>query len=452
MQAFDITKQTGDELPLDRNRRGEARVQVSNRLGRPVSTTFEIEAAGEPAAALEWLSIEPTTHTFATGGSKIVRVAAELPADSQPGRYGFRVRVVPQADDQAAASAPAESAPASAADDAPTGDSGAERGPVAAVTSEVLWIRAGSQRSSRMALVAIAVGLAAVLGVGGYSLLLTPPACDTARAVYDDDASACVCPTGMVEAKLDGRATCVCAAGSAYDDDQGTCVVRACTTERALYSELIAACSCPAGTVEATRSDGSKRCACEVGQRFDESSRQCRPAPCEDQLIDSVYDDVAGSCVCPELATQVAADEHGKARCECQEGHLFYPPEHRCARMPDLAITKFSVFPPLIQQRMFSTVITVKNLGEIPAGKFRLHLTITGSGIDATHEKEYDRLAPGEAILYEPTRTRTNDDSEVSMTAYVTPLDFVDGDESNNRGSQVFDVAYSRKQPDRPSE
>ncbi|WP_428267187.1 hypothetical protein [Haliangium sp.] len=439
MPAFDITAQTGDQVPLDRRGHGQATFLVVNRLGRRrrarIRIEFESAAEAEPARAA-WLEADKSEHAFAPGGSAIVTVTATVPPDTPAGRYGFRIAVEPaDADEPSAADKPAdESADADKPDDKPDDDRAES-----ITRSAPVWLRHGAPSPRRIALFAGLIG-AALAAVAVYAWVI-PPACEVDRAVYDRDAQACVCPTGMAEASLGDRRQCVCAAGTAYDDAGGTCVERACATERALYAEAIAACSCPPGTNELDL-DGRKRCACARGKVYDPATRTCLARACESPQR-SLYDDGLDRCVCPTGMALETAPDGGEA-CVCAPGTRYQPEGSTCVSVADVSIELIRVFPPLILNRQFDARVTILNRGDTDAGPFRFEISITGGGVTFTDQVSYPGLQANSSLIYERAKLRTGQVSDLRIEARVIPLDFEDGDADNDVAVETLPVAPRR--------
>ena len=403
--AFDITTQTSDEMTLDQGR-GEARLQVTNRLGRSVRARISVEPDGDQGAPGDWLHLARTEHAFAPGGSTVIPVQVAVPAGTPAGRYPFRLVVA------------AEDQDGETSRSAPVGLRHDSRG-------RPLW--------------AALVIVAAVVVASGYGLYrwLAPPPCAVARAVHDG-AGQCACPAGMVESQMAGQSICLCASGTDYDPGPGACVPRSSEVEGARYAEAAGACTCPPGTQQAQVGDRA-RCVCPPGQMYDDAALACAPHPCVTPEH-ARYDERTGQCECPAGTERQTRPETGDAVCACPQGQQFDDATQRCLAPPNLRLLWINVFPPLRMQRQFAFEVTVENAGGSPAGPFRLHVIATDAGVDFSDVLEVPALGPGQTIPYKSPQQRVQVDRPLRVQARIEPLGFEDSNLDDNVLEQTFPI------------
>jgi hypothetical protein len=409
-EAFTITTQTSDEMPLGRGR-GEVKFQVTNRLGRSVRTRIRVEPDGDQGARSDWLIVDRPEHAFAPGGSAVVTIQVAVPAGTPAGRYPFRLVVAAEDQDgEQSRSAP---------------------------------VGLRHQSSSRSLWAALIIG-AVVLAASGFGLYrwLAPPDCAVERAERND-AGQCACPAGTIESQIGDKSICLCAAGTDYDESSGTCVPRSCEVERALYAEAAGACSCPPGTQQA-QVDGRARCVCPFGQKYDVATRACAPEPCATPER-ARYDERTGQCQCPAgTALQTRADT-GAAACECPSGYRFDDAAQRCATLPNLRAGRISVFPPLYMQRLFAFEAEVENVGESPAGPFRIHVTASDAVVTFRDQRDVPGLGPGEKAAYKSGQLRIETNRPLRIQARIEPLGFEEGSAGDNAVEQTFPIKQAQK-------
>jgi hypothetical protein len=408
--AFTITTQTSDEMPLDRGR-GEVKFQVTNRLGRSVRAGIRVEPDGEQGARSDWLIVDRAEHAFAPGGAAVIAVQVAVPAGTPAGRYPFRLVVaVEDQDGEQSRSAP-------------------------------VGLRHQSSGRSLWAALIIAAVVVAASGYGLYRWL-SPPDCAVERAV-ENDAGQCACPAGMIESRTADKSICLCAAGTDYDDGSGTCVPRSCEVERALYAEAAGACSCPPGMQQAEVA-GRAQCVCPFGQKYDPGTRACAPHRCATPEL-AGYDERTGQCQCPagtELRTRA---DTGGAVCECPAGHRFDAAAQRCLTLPNLRPTEINLFPPLRMQRLFSFVAVVENAGESPTGPFRIHVEASDAGVSFRDQMDVPGLGPGQKAGYKSSDLRIKVNRPLRIRARVEPLGFEDGNAGDNELEQSFPINPGKK-------
>lgn len=383
-EAFDITTQTSDEMPLHRGR-GEVKFQITNRLGRSVRARIRVEPDGEQGARSDWLIVARPEHAFAPGGSTVVTVEVAVPAGTPPGRYPFRLVVAAQDVDGVEGN---DSQDGQESRSAPVG------------------LR--HESSSRALWAALIIG-AVVLAASGFGLYrwLAQPECAMERGVRDE-AGQCGCPSGMIQTLIGDKSVCLCAAGTAYDQASGRCTPRSCEVERALYAEAADACSCPPGTLQAQVGDRA-RCVCPVGQKYDPATLACAAYPCTTPEH-ARYDERTEQCECPAGTEPQTRAETGGAVCACPGGLSFDDTIQRCITQPNLHVMWINVFPPLRLQRQFTFQTAIENNGGSPAGAFRVHLVASDAGVDFRHQIDVPALAPGEKLPYRspPLRIEAN--------------------------------------------
>ncbi|HWN70736.1 MAG TPA: hypothetical protein VNM90_24010 [Haliangium sp.] len=404
-EAFAITTQTSDELPLARGR-GEVKFQVTNRLGRSVRARIGVEPDGEQGARGDWLIVDRVEHALAPGGAVVVTVQVAVPAGTPAGRFPFRL-VVTAADQESEQS-----------------------------RSATVGLRHQSTgRSLRAALIIGAV----VLAASGYGLYrwLALPACATERAVRDD-AGQCACPAGTVESRIADRSICLCAAGTDYDESSETCVPRSCEVEHALYAEAAGACTCPPGTQQA-QVDGRARCVCPFGRKYDPGARACAPAPCATPER-ARYDERTGQCQCPPDTELKARPETGGAVCECPQGKRFDDAAQRCVTLPNLRIIDVTVFPPLFMQRQFALEVTLENTGESPSGAFRLHVVASDAVASFRDQMDVPALGPGQKTAYKSRSLRVEANRPLRIQVRIEPLGFEEGSADDNALEKTFPI------------
>jgi hypothetical protein len=404
-EAFTITTQTSDELPLDRGR-GEVKFQVTNRLGRSVRARISAEPGGDPGARSDWLIVDRAEHAFAPGGAAVITVEVAVPAGTPAGRYPFRLVVaVEDQDGEQSRSAP---------------------------------VGLRHQSSSRSLWAALIIGVA-VVAASAYGLYrwLAPPDCAVERAV-ENEAGVCACPAGMIESRIADKAICLCAAGTAYDDDSGTCVPRSCEVERALYAEAADACSCPPGMHQAQVA-GRAQCVCPFGQKYDPGTRACAPYRCTTPER-AGFDERTGQCQCPEGTALATRADTGGAICECPPGYRFDDAAQGCLTLPNVRMTDISVFPPLRLQRLFSFTAVMENAGQSPAGPFRLHLEVSDAGVTFRDQRDVPGLDPGQKYGYQSTELRIKANRPLRIQARIEPLGLEDGNPGDNALERIFPI------------
>lgn len=407
MAAFEITTQSSDLMPLDRRGRGEVKFLVTSGLGRTVRAQLRAEPDGDQGARSDWLIVDKAEHAFAPGGATTITVKVAVPAGTPAGHYPFRL-VVAAADGQGE---PATSAPVTLRHD--TGN-------------RALWV----------ALVIGGVVLAAI-GVGVYRWLLAPPACAVERAIYDDAAAACVCPSSTLEGQIGDRRVCLCAPGMAYDERSGACVARSCDLEGAIYAEAAGRCECPLGTQEAKVGDRS-RCVCPLGQKYDPATHACAPHACT-VPAGSHYDERTGQCECPPGA-QKTTSEAGEDRCECGAGYTFDATAQRCLTLPNLRVSAITVFPPLRLDRQFRLEALVENIGETTSGPARLHIEVSRAGVSFQAQYDVPPLEPGKESKYRSPNLRIGIFEPLQIRGRVEPLGFTESNADDNVLEQSFPI------------
>lgn len=98
-----------------------------------------------------------------------------------------------------------------------------------------------------------------------------------------------------------------------------------CPMERAVYDDSAGSCVCPAGMIDGQIGD-RHICLCESGTDYDEGSGTCVPRACEVQ--GALYSEAAGACSCPP-GTLEAATSQGR-RCVCPLGQAYDPETLAC--------------------------------------------------------------------------------------------------------------------------
>jgi hypothetical protein len=408
MAAFEITSQSSDLIPLDQRGRGEVKFLVTNGLGRSVRARLHAEPDDAQGARSDWLIVDKAEHTFAPGGATMVTVKVAVPAGTPAGLYPFRL-VAAAADEQ-----------------------GSEQGSSAPVSLR----HAAGNRALWVALVIGGLVVAAI-GVGVYRWLLAPPACEVERAVYDDDAAMCVCPTGMLEGQIGARRVCLCASGTAYDEPSSTCVARSCDVEGALYAEAAGQCACPPGTQEARVGDRA-RCVCPPGQKYDLEAHACAPQSCA-APAGARYDERTGQCECPP-GTQKTTSEAGQEACTCPADRVFDETAQRCLTRPNLRVVSIDVFPPLRMKRQFRLETMVENTGEAAAGPSRLYIEVSRAGVSFQDQYEVPALGPGKGAKYNSPNLRVEIDEPVRIRVRAEPLGFEEGNAADNVLEESFPI------------
>lgn len=400
MAAFEITTQSSDLMPLDRRGRGEVKFLVTNGLGRSVRARLHAEPDGAQGARGDWLIVDKTEHAFAPGGATMVTVKVGVPAGTPAGSYPFRL-VATAADAQ-----------------------GSEQASSALVTLRHV-------SGNRALWVALVIGgiVVAAIGAGVYRWVLAPPACAVERAVYDDDAARCVCPTGMVEGQIGARRTCLCETGTAYDEQSERCVARSCDVEGALYAEAAGQCACLFGTQEVAVGDRA-RCVCPPGQKYDLEARACAPQSCAGPA-GAIYDDRTGQCECPP-GSEKTTSEAGQEACTCPAGQVLDATAQRCLTMPNLRVGWINVFPPLRMKRLFRLETVVENTGETAAGPARLHIEVSRAGVSFQDQFDVPALAPGKESKYSSPNLRVEIDEPVRIRVRAEPLGFAESTADDN--------------------
>jgi hypothetical protein len=404
-EAFTITTQTSDEMPLDRGR-GEVKFQVTNGLMRSVRARIGVEPDGDQGARSDWLIVDRAEHAFAPRGAAVITVQVAVPAGTPAGRYPFRLVVaVDGQDGEQSRSAP---------------------------------VGLRHQSSSRSLWAALIIS-AMVVAASGYGLYrwLAPPACVVERAV-ENEVGQCVCPDGMIESRIADKSICLCAAGTDYDESSDTCVERACEVERALYAEAAGACSCPPGMQQAQVA-GRDQCVCPFGQKYDPATRACAPHRC-DTPERAGWDERTGQCQCPAGTALATRADTGGAICECPAGYRFDDAAQRCLTLPNLRMTEISVFPPLRLERLFSFTAVLENAGQSPTGPFRLHVEASDAGLSFRDQRDVPALEPGQKYGYQSTELRIKANRPLRVRARIEPLGFEDGNAGDNALEQTFPI------------
>ncbi|ACY19090.1 hypothetical protein [Haliangium ochraceum] len=413
MQAFEITTQTSELLPLDREGRGEVKFVVTNRSGRRLRARVSVEPEGPEGIGLRWVTTDKSEHGFAPGGALVVTASAAVPAGTAPGDYSFRLVLTEIDGDEPAVS----------------------RGKPVALRYD---------KGARPLLLALAMGCAllAAASVFVYQFWLATPECEMPRAFYDHTQERCVCPPGTGESLLGEQRICLCALGSDYDPDTESCAPRSCEAGRAMFAEAAGACTCPPGTSEETVG-GAAQCVCPVGQAFDESARACAERAC-DSPVNARYDERVGGCSCPAGTTeQVESDPESdteRAVCRCPAGQDFLVAEQRCGALPNLVLGAPHAYPPLRDGRQFTIELNIENQGEFAAGPFVLEVELSGAGLKTTLRQEYAGLQPGEAHIYESEPLRVGSSQPLQVKATVLPQGYEELPSDDNSVSQEFGI------------